>query len=146
MDVQAVRQWIGGIDFAEWPQQHRLADQKLRPAMVSDIGWHGFGDVVQGVTAALLTRLSGQSFNPLLSVVMPGHEIEVHRDVQPPEWICRVHVPICTNDKALLHIGGDPFHLRVGAAYLVNTTVEHFVVNRGDTPRVHYMFDVKHQI
>lgn len=147
VDVRPLRQWISGIDFAEWPQQHRLADGGLRPAMVTDLGWHGFGRVVQDVTVALLAMItmysSTESFNPLLSVVMPGHKIDAHRDEQQPDWICRVHVPIVTNTRALMRIGGEPHHLAVGTAYLVNTMKEHSVENLGDTPRVHYMFDVR---
>jgi len=117
--------------------------------MVSDVRWHGFGATVEGVTAASLVELRKvyprviDSFNPLLSVVMPGHEIATHRDAQPPDWVGRVHVPLFTNDKALMRIDGGVHHMAVGYAYLVDTTREHAVENFGDAPRVHYMFDVR---
>jgi len=52
-------------------------------------------------------------------------------------------VPLSTNDKALMRIDGEAHHMAVGFAYLVDTTRVHSVENFGDTPRVHYMFDVR---
>jgi hypothetical protein len=149
VDERPLSAWISSIDFAEWPQQSRLPDGKMRPAMVNDVSWHGFGTMVEGLTAGLVAELRktcpdiAASFNPLLSVVMPGHSIEPHRDLQQPDWFCRVHVPLLTNDGALMLIGRETHHLETGYAYLINTFAEHSVENRGNAPRVHYMFDVR---
>lgn len=79
----------------------------------------------------------------MLSVVVPGHSIEPHKDQQAPAWVCRVHVPLTTSDRSAFIVGGEAHTLAVGMAYLVNTLVEHAVTNDGATPRTHFMFDVR---
>lgn len=139
--------WISAIDFAEWPQQHRLQDGKIRPAMVTDLGWHDFGAVVDGIVPPIMAhklfRGRAVAYQPMLSVVMPGHSIPSHLDVQIPEWITRVHIPLMTNPDAKLIIDNTEHHLELGYDYLVDVREEHAVVNRGETPRIHFMFDVR---
>jgi hypothetical protein len=143
IEIGGLVTWIAGIGFADWPQQHRI-DAKLRPAMVTDPAWHGFGAKTDAMVAALLELFPGcAAHQRMLSVVMPGHSIEPHIDRQPPNWVCRVHVPLTTNDQSQFIVGGAAHRMRVGMAYRVNTTVEHSVTNDGDTPRVHFMFDVR---
>src|SRR5579863_396773 len=142
VDEKPLATWISSIDFIAWPQQNKLSDCKMRPAMINDVSWHGFGSMVGDLTSSLMTELRrthpsiAASFNPLLSVVMPGHSIEPHRDFQQPDWFCRVHVPLLTNDGALMRIDGETHHLETGFAYLINTFSEHSVENRGEVPRV----------
>lgn len=77
----------------------------------------------------------------MLSVVMPGHYIEPHRDEQPPYWRTRIHVPIVTNEYAWIIIEGVPHRFGVGFAYEFDTRKLHSIVNNGTTPRVHLMWD-----
>lgn len=138
--------WITAIDFADWPQQHRLADGGIRPMMVSDHAWHGFGARTRPLIEELLAYFPGcVSSTELLSVVMPGHGIEPHTDSQPPHWRCRVHVPLTSNDRSEFWVGGRAWRLVPGEAYRVNTEAWHGVINDGPTPRIHLMFDV-HQV
>ena len=142
VDVAGLVEWIGGIPWTDWPQQSL---RELKPAMVTDLGWHGFGERTDAVVAGLMTRFLGcESHQRMLSVVMPGHTIEPHRDEQAPAWKTRVHVPLLTNDRALFITDDDMGVMRLGHAYLVDTRVMHAVHNGGDTPRVHLMFDVRH--
>lgn len=144
VDVADLSAWIAAIDFAEWPQQNRLEDRKLRPAMVTDLAWHDFGERTDAIVRALLAHFPGaRDYQRMLSAVMPGHAIDPHADNQIPEWIGRVHVPLMSNERAAFVAGGESYELRPGTAYLVNTKVAHEVVNRGETPRVHLMFDVR---
>lgn len=144
VDVAGLVAWITAIDFAEWPQQHRLADGLIRPMMVTDHGWHGFGAEIEPMVQQLLGHFPGCiSDQEMLSVVMPGHEIEPHTDGQPPHWLCRVHVPLVSNERSEFIVGGVAHRLVPGTAYRVNTEAVHAVTNRGDTPRIHFMFDVR---
>lgn len=144
IDASGLATWIGGIAFEDWPQQHRLADGGVRPSMVTDPGWHGFGPIADPVVAALMTLFPGcEAHQRMLSVVMPGHFIEPHCDWQAPNWICRVHVPLTTNERSLFIVGGQAHALTLGVAYRVNTEAEHSVTNDGETPRTHFMFDVR---
>jgi hypothetical protein len=142
VNVSEAVAWIRAIPFEAWPQQHRLADGKIRPAMVSDINWRGFGNAAWPVVQALGYNETN-AYQLMLSVIMPGHSIEPHRDEQPANWLYRVHVPLLTNTKAYTKMGGKRINMKVGQAYQVNTREEHALTNGGLTPRVHFMFDVR---
>src|SRR5215475_1514991 len=94
VNVVPMIKWIALIPFKEWPQQHRLADGQIRPAMVTDPRWHGFSAMADGIHAQL--RL-GKVYQNMLSVVMPGHSIDPHTDSQDASWRYRVHVPLLSN-------------------------------------------------
>ncbi len=145
IDTSKVCAWIGAIAFEDWPQQHRLLDGNIRPAMVTDPAWHGFGQVVAGMVDELMLCYfpNCAAYQSMLSVVMPGHAIEPHRDSQASYWLARVHVPLTTNHKSKFIVGGVEHHLEVGNAYKVNTEAEHAVTNDGTSPRIHFMFDVR---
>ena len=133
--LAAVIDWITAIPFSAWPQQ-RPVDGQLRPAMINRPDWFGFG----AATDALVRSIAPHSHDRMLSVVMPGHQIDAHRDAQP--WRARVHVPLTTNPGALVVVDGQRRHMAVGYAYEVDVTVLHAVENYGPTPRIHLMFDV----
>lgn len=139
VDVSEMAAWIAAIPFCEWPQQYRV-DEQLRPAMVTDLDWHGFG-----AKAWPLIRTLGldKAYQLMLSVVMPGHSIPSHTDSQPPYWLYRVHVPLISNDYAWFDVEGKSFALKPGTAYKVNTLAMHGVRNLGATPRIHFMFDTR---
>lgn len=144
VDVAQLAAWARAIPFREWPQQHRV-DELLRPAMVNDVGWHGFGAATDPLIEELLGHLpaGAVAFNRMLGCVQPGHKIDPHYDAQASEWIARVHVPLCTNDETFMRFEGVDYHMAVGTAYLVDTRREHGVRNGGTTPRIHFMFDVR---
>ena len=132
--------WIAAIPFSEWPQQ-RPIDSQLRPMMVTDLEWHGFGEMAAPVIKEL--GFEGQAYQLMLSVVMPGHSIDAHIDEQAPYWHTRIHVPLLSNDRALFISEGKPIVMTPGLAYRVNTRALHAIENGGTTPRVHFMFDVR---
>lgn len=143
VEVADLVRWVVAIPFADWHQQKPLDDGQLRPAMMTDPAWHDFGEMAAPVIAQVLPMFRGCAARQLmLSVVMPGHAIEPHRDAQPPHWICRVHVPLTSNEASRFIVGGQPHQLEVGKAYAVNTEVEHAVENGGATPRIHLMTDI----
>ena len=145
VDIAAPLAWITGIPFAAWPQQNRLADNRLRPAMVSDPGWFDFGVRTHALVCHIRDHVPDR-LRPglqMLSVVMPGHHIPTHVDRQTTQWYGRVHVPLTTDPESRFVVGGIPHHLEVGIAYLVNTEVEHSVTNAdGTRPRIHFMVDM----
>jgi hypothetical protein len=134
--------WVSGVPYEDWPQQHRLPDGKVRPAMITDVAWRGYGVAATNTMSQLVTYSPEKHRCPMVSVVMPGHNIPEHRDLQDPNWIYRIHVPLQTNPDSKFIVDGVEHHMEVGSAYRVNTLAPHAVVNNGDTPRVHFMFDV----
>ena len=139
-----VARWIEAIPFAAWPQQHRLADGLIRPAMVGDLEWHQFGEVTVELIRASTPRPFGhaQVRNRLLSVVMPGATIPPHTDELGSDWLTRVHVPLQTNADAMLITGDTVRRMGYGFAYEIDTRARHAVWNAGTEPRIHLMFDL----
>lgn len=141
--VDGMVEWITSIPFKEWPQQKPI-DEQLRPSMITDLTWHDFGHVARPIVGQLTPYFPANALTTqwMLSVVMPGHSIEPHRDTQAPSWMCRVHVPLTSNDQSSFVVEGAAHRLWVGEAYKVNTEAEHSVSNYGAIPRIHFMFDV----
>jgi hypothetical protein len=143
VDVSELTHWINSISFEEWPQQHRLEDGQIRPSMVTDLSWHDFGAMTDGTVQHIMESFPGcVAYQRMLSVVMPGHSIPSHVDEQGKDWLCRVHVPLMSNDKSKFWVDGVPHDMAPGFAYRVDTTKPHAVTNNGDCPRIHMMFDV----
>lgn len=137
-------EWVQSIPFELWPQQRRV-DGQLRPAMVNDGAWWGMALRTNELVADLMRHLplGAQPYQRMLSVVMPGHSIPPHADRQEPGWLARVHVPLLSNERSIFQVGGVAHVMRPGTAYLVDVTQEHAVANLGETPRIHFMFDVR---
>jgi hypothetical protein len=78
-----------------------------------------------------------------LFVLEPGQMHPAHVDIQPPEWVTRIHVPLETNFHCTATTARGYHLMDVGMAYEFDTTVEHAVSNAGKTPRIHLVFDIK---
>ena len=78
-----------------------------------------------------------------LFTVEPGQIHPVHIDVQPQEWVTRIHIPLATNRHCVATMEDGPHEMVVGKAYKFNTTSPHAVSNGGKTPRVHLVFEVR---
>jgi len=70
----------------------------------------------------------------LVTMHSPGTKLITHQDA--PDKI-RVHIPIHTNADSNWVIGDEEYHMEVGWAYLVNTTIPHSVENKGYGYRIH---------
>lgn len=147
---QTMAAWAAAIPLSSWPLNWppgatEWPDGQLKPSMVYDPAWHGFGDQAKAMTAQFSTLFPPGCifYNPLLSVVMPGHTIAPHRDQQDSDrWLCRVHVPLATNPESKFIVDGAVRPMPLGFAYRVNTLAIHAVENDGATPRIHFFTDV----
>jgi hypothetical protein len=54
----------------------------------------------------------------------------------------KIHVPIQTNDGVRILVEDQPFYLQEGYAYELNNIARHAVENRGQTDRIHLVFEV----
>jgi len=144
-ELDGMVDWVNATPLEDWPQQQKRANGGIRPAMVNDSDpLPGFAQARRRLTARFMWQIrEARDYNHMLSVVMPGDDIYPHADKQPEDWLFRVHIPLVTNDKAWFFVEGERFHLSQGTVYLVNTERVHEIRNEGDTPRIHYMFDVK---
>jgi hypothetical protein len=138
VDASGMTAWILGIPFSRWPQNPG------RPAMIADPNWHWFGAVAKPVVDELMAYFpGGEAYQLYVSAVLPGHSIAPHKDEQGHDWLCRVHVPLTTNERSEFWVDNDCHHMEPGSAYRVNTLKVHAVINQGATPRIHFMFDVR---
>jgi hypothetical protein len=53
----------------------------------------------------------------------------------------KIHIPLQTNEGARFLVGDSSFFLEAGRAYEVNNIVRHGAVNRGNSDRVHLIFE-----
>jgi hypothetical protein len=135
--------WILGIPLSDWPRQNRPGEP-FKPAMIADPNWHGFAEIAQPIVDSLMGHYPGcNTYQHYVSNVLPGNLIEPHKDEQGHDWLVRIHVPLTSNPLSTFIVDGQPYRMDPGSAYKVNTLLEHSVINRGETPRIHFMFDVR---
>jgi len=139
VDASDMIHWIKLIDLEDWPQQSRT---ELKPAMVSNLEWREFGTMMWPIVQELGFN-SANTYQHMLSVVMPGHDIPPHKDQQADYWKFRVHVPLLGNKESFTVMDDGKHFMEVGKAYKVNVKATHSVYNDGKTPRIHFMFDVR---
>lgn len=106
VDVAPMVEWITAIPFEAWPQQNKPGAE-LKPAMVTDLAWNGFGAASDPIVAAAMEHFPDcRAYQRMLSVVMPGHAIAPHRDEQAAYWLCRVHAPLVSNAHSKFVVAG----------------------------------------
>lgn len=151
LKVDSLVKWVTAIPLEEWPQQNIEPGRTTpKPAMVNDPGWRGFGEAIKLYLDFFRAKYGWQHLqNPMLSVVMPGDIIGLHIDQMGPDWRVRVHVPLLTNSQSFTLVVDKRdyarpwrYHLETGTSYLINPLQRHSVLNLGETPRIHWMFDV----
>jgi hypothetical protein len=112
-------------DTQAWPLWEPLLLPVMRQAIAS------FGFKSPSFPKAMLARLAAGSF------------IDVHRDGAGSNLLThKIHVPLFTNPHARFIAGGAEHELQVGWAYEVNNIALHGAVNRGETDRIHFIFEV----
>lgn len=78
----------------------------------------------------------------MLARMAPGGVIHPHRDQNPAaKWPHKVHVPITTNPDVTFFVDGVGYHFAEGEAVEVNNMGLHAVENRGETDRIHLIFE-----
>ncbi len=85
-----------------------------------------------------------------INYILPGESIKPHKDngggLTARHWFlggsCRIHVPLATNDMAIMTSGGESKHLPVGTVYEFHNNLDHYVENNGDSPRIHLVMDL----
>lgn len=154
IDVRSMKEWVSSIPLTDWPQSRppftvHDAYTLVRPAIVNDPNWRGFGEQARN----LLNDIRQKNFHALqakkfydfkISTIVPEQFLGTHRDEMAEDakrWCFRVHVPIITNPHSFF-ILDKPYRLEAGSAYIVNVEHLHAVVNHGTTSRVHFLFEV----
>lgn len=108
--------------------------------------WLDKAPYIASILAALPTELRAVR---LMSLGV-GAEVDEHRDVPyglPAGWV-RLHIPLVTNDKAVLTLGGEKHTWQPGTLWFGDFSRLHSVRNDGDERRVHMVIDayVNHEL
>ena len=130
VDVSELAAWLRTVPLADWP---KMADPDSL----------GAGNRIRAIADRLMIEFPGCSLSGVgLFLLAPGQHHPPHEDIQPPNWVTRVHVPVVTNRHAIAITPDGAIHMEAGVAYTFDTRATHAVRNDGSEPRVHMVFDV----
>lgn len=116
----------------------------------AQIHYHRDWEIWQKVVLPVLEQVAQvygyeQYFFPIIMVAKlpPKCPIIAHTDgTEFSHAPHKVHIPLCTNDETFFFIEGQRFHMEKGFAYEVDNIARHWVINNGDTERVHLIFEL----
>ena len=107
--------------------------------------WSEWRSILEPVLAAATADYGyarGDFPRVMLAKMAPGGIIHPHRDANPAaKWPHKIHVPIVTNEDVTFHVDGVGYHFAPGEAVEVNNMGLHAVENRGNTDRIHLIFE-----
>jgi hypothetical protein len=105
---------------------------KFLPIMKKAAEYYGYSNPV--FPKAMLAKLeAGQSIDR--HVDGAGSNLYTHK----------IHVPVITNDDVYFYVNDAPYQLLEGMMYEVNNIKPHGVDNRGNSDRVHFIFEIFNQ-
>lgn len=108
-------------------------------------GWSYLGETAAPVMRAIVAAHfppGGRVFRAMMARLRAGASIGRHRDLHPSFAIShRIHVPLQTNPDVSFIVGTEQISTEEGVAFELNNRLPHEVVNRGTTPRIHFIFD-----
>lgn len=122
--VSNFRDWRDSYDRPLWAEWKHL----LLPVMQA-------ASVDYGYARGVYPRV-------MLAKMAAGGVIQPHRDANPAaKWPHKIHVPIVTNDQVVFRVEGAQYVMPEGEGVEVNNMGTHAVENRGDTDRIHLIFE-----
>ena len=120
-------------DFSDW---RTCYDRPL---------WAEWKDLLEPVMQAAISGYgydSGIYPRVMLARMAAGGVIRPHRDANPAaKWPHKIHVPIVTNDQVWFQVEGVDYQIAEGEAAELNNMGVHAVENRGNTDRIHLIFE-----
>jgi hypothetical protein len=122
--VSNFRDWRESHDRPLWAEWKPL----LEPALSAATAPYGY---VRGAYPRVM-----------LARMAPGGIIHPHRDENPAaKWPHKIHIPLLTNEDVTFYVDGVGYGLPEGIAVEINNMGVHAVENRGDTDRIHLIFE-----
>ena len=154
VDIVALAAAIASQEDAAWYEQvdrqkdyevHRLTqsivllfaevDPWPRMDVTRQPGWERLSSLAVPLMDSIIARWyppGGVIIRAMAAKLLPGGKIDPHRDSHP-SFNCghRIHVPITTNPRVRFTV----------QCYEINNRMMHSVANKGDTDRIHFIFD-----
>lgn len=104
--------------------------------------WKALLEPVLAAATADYGYVHGAFPRVMLARMAPGGVIHPHRDENPAaKWPHKIHVPIQTNPDVIFCVDGVAYKFAEGEAVEVNNMGVHAVENRGQTDRIHLIFE-----
>lgn len=120
-------------NFSDWRESHD------RPLWAE---WRALLEPVMAQATAPYGYARSEYPRIMLARMRAGGMIQPHRDANPAaKWPHKIHVPLMTNDKVIFFVEGIGYRLEEGEAVEVNNMGVHSVANRGDSDRIHLIFE-----
>jgi hypothetical protein len=93
--------------------------------------------------AEILGDLPAEVRSARLMALAPGAGVGTHRDTPLgfAKGMVRLHIPITTNDEAVLVLDGETHHWQPGTFWYGDFSRPHSIANHGRTARVHLVVD-----
>ena len=134
-EVHAQTQSIVLVFFTGWPKVE----------VFHAAGWPQFADVTLPVMTDIIARHyppGGLVLRAMLARLPPGCRIDPHVDRHASFSVAhRIHVPLVTNPAVEFTVGLERIAPIAHHAFELNNGLPHGVVNHGDSPRIHLIFD-----
>ena len=104
--------------------------------------WKGLLEPVLEAATAPYGYARGAFPRVMLARMAPGGVIHPHRDENPAaKWPHKIHVPVQTNAGVTFFVDRIAYRFEEGEAVEVNNMGLHAVENRGETDRIHLIFE-----
>ena len=109
--------------------------------------WNKWEDVIQPVLDQVCPLFENPFLNKCAIVKLKAKgEIAAHVDEPSNYFSHRLHIPLMTNPDCIMTTGDEPKNMKKGVLYKVNNERVHSVVNKGNSDRIHLMFDIYEKI
>jgi hypothetical protein len=124
----------------------RFCDRRRRPAPCYDMpAWEQWAPRLWPILAAAVKPYGyARGFFPriMLARLPAGAFVAPHVDGEPSgNRPHKIHVPLLTNADTFFFVDQQRYHLVAGHAYEVNNAARHAAANRGQSDRVHLIFE-----
>lgn len=90
----------------------------------------------------LIDMLGSEVGRVLINRLMSGAKVLPHSDGQDL-YYSRYHVVLQTNDGVEFRCGQEYASMKQGEVWWFDNSAEHEVINRGETPRIHLIADIR---
>lgn len=158
-DPQKLEADLQGCLNAEWPQHFNSKDysgswtsialrsQSGNPMDIHSIPGGTYQDTFLLEKCAyfreVLAQFKCETETVRLLNLGAGGIIHEHRDPASgyEDDVMRIHIPVSTNEKASITVGGHTIHMQAGECWYANFNEPHSVRNEGETDRVHLVID-----
>jgi hypothetical protein len=108
-------------------------------------GWDYLAAEAQPVIEQVLNKHyvgGGKVLRAMVTRLGPGRRIARHKDSHPSFAVAhRIHVPLVTNPKVEFIVDAEIVPPRAHYAFELNNLMFHQVTNRGESARIHFIFD-----